>query len=73
MRNEISENEPIISWPMKVMYPHGRVIHYAVDFPGFQKIKTLCGKVMDWNYWGHVYDWGGTRPSCKKCLKKRLS
>jgi hypothetical protein len=57
--------------PIKVMYPKGRVVHYAVDMPGFQKIKTLCGKVMDWDYWINYEDWAGTTPSCKTCLKKR--
>ena len=58
--------------PMKVMFPRGGVIHYAIDIPGFQKIKTLCGKIIDWDYWGHLEDWGGLTPSCKTCLKARL-
>ena len=62
----------MIDLPSRVMYPKGRVIHYAVEIPGFQKIKTLCGKIMDWDYWGFQEDWGGTTPSCKTCLKKRL-
>lgn len=57
--------------PIKVMYPKGRIIHYAVDAPGFQKVKTLCGKVMSWDYCSNVNDWGGSIPSCKTCLKKR--
>ena len=57
--------------PMKVTYPKGRVVHYALDHFGFQKVKTFCGKVMDWDYWGGVDNEGGLTPYCKTCLKKR--
>ena len=56
----------------KVMLPKGYVVHYAKDIPGFQKIKTLCGKVMDFDYFGENFSDRGEKKSCKTCLTKKF-
>ncbi len=57
----------------KMMYPKGHVIHYANDIPGFQKVKTLCGRITNFDYWSmHLNDWAGMTRYCHNCLKVRF-
>ena len=57
----------------KVMYPKGRVFHYAEDIEGFQQIRLLCGHIVNrfemrttWD----PYD-DHQRKDCIKCLRVR--
>ncbi len=57
----------------KVMYPKGRVIHYANDIEGFQKVRLLCGRTTELGNLREVFvDWPGSRRCCHNCLKVRF-
>ncbi len=56
----------------KIKYPHGRVIHYAKDINGFQKIQLLCGRIVERSEVKESFDnWGGMTRYCHNCLMKR--
>ena len=58
----------------RVMYPRGRVIHYAKDENGFQKIKLFCGPVLNlWKMKETFEDWGGMTRYCHNCLLARFN
>ena len=55
-----------------VMFPRGRVKHYAEDLEGFQQVRLLCGRIVNLFEMNQTFDdWGQTR-YCHNCLKVRL-
>lgn len=57
---------------IKLMYPTGRVIHYAEWGSGFQTLKLLCGRNTELGKVNLNFEnWASIIPTCKRCLAKR--